>query len=168
METYNLKFITPYTICSNFKEKDINYINAIISGSRLGTKIYFSTMANIYFKDDDKYHFNPICNVPDMSIKGKFNCMVFNIDYYLNEHEKFNDYDKIFVYQVDYRNTDNRGYSYVLYNSETGKSSHIPTLASIVDELIIKINSSLDNQKKYRLLEELLKKSIHKSKKYES
>ena len=57
METYNLKFITPYIVCSNFKEKDIAFINSVIFGGRLGEKISYVGTGNIKFDNEDKYRY---------------------------------------------------------------------------------------------------------------
>ena len=154
METYNLKFITPYIMCSNFKEKDIAFINNVIFGGRLGEKISYVGTGNIKFDNEDKYKFNPICDLLEEFTKSKSNCLVYNI----KEKNEYNPYNKIFVYQVSSRNNDNHELGYILFNDETNKCTHVPMLSSIVDELIIKINCSLLNQKRYRILENLKKK----------
>lgn len=154
METYNLKFITPHVMCSNFKEKDIAFINNVIFGGRLGEKISYVGTGNIRFDSDDKYQFNPICDTLEEFTKSKSNCLIYNITI----KDENNPYNKIFVYQVISKTNDNHGYGYILFNDETNECTHVPMISSIVDELIIKINCSLLNQKRYRILESLKKK----------
>lgn len=133
------KFEMPYTVASNFKEKEILTIANIISGSRLGDKLCFSGFAHMFFdEENDNKHWNPHIQLLEGFTRNKTNIMVLSI----KEGYK---YDKIFVYQTTFK--DSGFYGILCFNTETQKSLHIFNVEYDWSKFIIVLSRIIKNNK---------------------
>lgn len=128
MEYNNLKFSMPYINCTPLKEKETLVIRNIIAGARLGEMVRFWNYGNISFDEEDKQHWNPIIKELDIFVRSKTNCMIFDI-------VSKNKYNKAILYCTLYPN--DGFYGLLLYNTNTGKYSHICNINLLLTNMII-------------------------------
>lgn len=126
-----LKFEMPYIDCLNFKEKELQTIINIISGSRVGQLISFNGYYNISFNEEDKQHWKPILSNLESFSRSKTNCFSYNI---LNG----NKYDKVFIYQTGGK--EGGFYGFLFLNSIENKSLHLYNLKYDYTSLIVYLN----------------------------
>ena len=155
MKTYNLKFLFSYIECNNFKEKELVLLKNFISGARLGREIKFNSYATITFNETDKKHDFPIVTELESFTRGKTNAIVFDM-----ENTVLNDgvFTKCVIYQTLCKNEGCFGY--VLFNEETGKSTHSFNIEFDTNELVKHIYKSITSIPQRPMIEKMLAESL--------
>lgn len=155
MNTYNLKFLFSYIECNNFKEKELLLLRNFISGCRLGREIKFSHYATVTFDENDKKHDFPIVTEIENFTRGRTNGIIFNM-----ENTSLNNgvFTKCFVYQTLFHN--NGAYGYILFNDETGESTHTFNIEYDANELVKHIYQSITAIPNRPKLTKMLEESI--------
>lgn len=135
MNEYNLEFNYNYIDTDNFKQKSANILVSTIAGSRLNDYMKFSAWAHIDFNDEDKLHKYPHITELDKFSRSKTNCIIY--DLVSNPYNNDNIYDKCFIYRSN--NSKDSTYGFIMYNTITGKSSHIFYIIEIYDALCVRL-----------------------------
>ncbi len=117
-----LKFEMAFFNPAIFKENEVNILNNIIHGSRIGRKISFYKYCILTFNDDDKKHWFPNAELVDKYKRSKINCLCYKNKPRQNT-EELNKYDYLFVYQLKYKDTNY--YGIVGYNETTNTNVHV-------------------------------------------
>lgn len=127
----NLKMTMGFIDPIVFKEKEIQIINNIISGSRLGKNIVFYKYGNLVFDENDKRHFNPKLNLHDSYKRSKINCIA-----YKNTCENCT-FDYLYVYKTS--NSESGFFGILAYNSNKNENIHLYGLNLDYTNLVVNL-----------------------------
>jgi hypothetical protein len=130
-------------------------IKNFISGARLGREIKFDTYATITFDENDKRHDFPIVTELESFTRGKTNGIIFNM-----ENTSLNEgvFTKCVIYQTLCKNEGS--YGYILFNEETGQSTHSFNIEFDTNELIKHIYKSISSIPQRPMIEKMLAESL--------
>lgn len=145
-KTYDVHFNYLYGKYDKFKQKDVDILNAILSGSRMGQYLNIEGYGELTFDEyDSKNEFGKIVNISDSFDRRKTNCIMIDLfDSDLNP-DKY--YDKMFVHMHNVSIGQNINYSFgfIMYDSKNDKCVQIPNTTGDLNEIVLYINRIMIN-----------------------
>ncbi len=138
LSTYNVEMQLYYLDINSFKEKQTYMIINTIGACRIGNYMSFKCYANLKFDEEDTKHKSPIITELSGFTRGKTNCLVYDLNYNTYNNGQ---YDKLFIFMTTSKKE--LYYSYIFYNTKTGKCFHKFLIPDLIDELVISINNYL-------------------------
>ena len=119
--TYDFDLDIHYLKFDNFKQKQVGTFRNVLESGRLSMDMKFAGYAIITVDPEDTHSIHPHIEETENFNRLKTNCLVYD----MVQNEVNNGlYHKCFVYQ-DIGAKGNGWYGYILWNKDTGKTSHV-------------------------------------------
>lgn len=152
--SYEITLNFYYQTFDSFKQKGALILQSLFAGGRMIDYAKFHGYGlittnghkadKITIEDTDKFN------------RLKTNCLIYNLTYNKYNPGKF---DKLFIYRTN-MSKDNAFYGYILYNTETGKTTNVYNIENMDDKLYQYIYRAIINLSNDKLWD-------HYSKKYD-
>ena len=129
-ENNRLCFELYYLDLVPFQEKELYSVKEVIAQSRLSEYMNFTSLANLYFSEDDTKHKYPHIELHEVFSRKKINAVIYDLRYTIKNNGI---YDKLIIYKS--WGQKNSYYGYLLYNSKTYDCSHRFLLDQLPDSI---------------------------------
>lgn len=151
-----IEFVHCYFTCDNFKYREAEKLNRVISGLSSGSELKFNAFGNIRFDEEDTKNAYPIISWEEGNAewsRKNANCLVYDM---MPSYRNNSEYDKLFIYQT-IRGNNVVWYGWVAYNTQTGKYSHKSFIEPTYMDLFTSFNIFLNSIEKYKKYTKRLK-----------
>ena len=122
---------------NNFKQKEAHTLQNIVEGMRLKDDMFFEGYADMVIEESVVHHQHPKFVMLESFNRKNTYALVYDISE--SERNALKEYDKLFIYQ--YLGKNFSYYGYLLYSSETQKSSNHFVIPHDENDLFVNINS---------------------------
>ena len=159
------EFVHCYFNCDTFKQKEIDYLNFLISTTRLNDYFSFGGYATISFDEEDTAHRYPLVSTLDDNGeklpwgRRTTNCIVYD----MKRTGKNDTYDKLFLYHTCSHNGAGIWYGWLLWDAKNKIIKHRFFISHDQQDLMQAMNRMIYHIPVTKTNEKILRESRSKS-----